>query len=299
MHTWAIAVGVLLAAGSAGKAGDTTYRVELQKWRADREARLKADDGWLTVAGLFWLKDGPNRFGSAPDNDIVLPASVPARAGVLDFRAGKTTVSLDPGVAGTGTGTGAIEGKPVVNGQELQPDSKDVIALGRVTLQVIKRQDRVGVRMKDLDSKARREFKGLHWFPIKESYRLTARWLPHATPQAVPIANVLGQVTDFPSPGYAEFTLDGKTLRLDPVIEEPGDQELFFIFRDQTSAQETYGAGRFLYAAMPKDGTVSLDFNKAYSPPCAFTAFATCPLPPKQNRLPVRIEAGELTPAGH
>lgn len=293
MHTWAIAVGVLLAAGSAGKAGDATYRAELQKWRADREARLQADDGWLTVAGLFWLKDGPNRFGSAPDNDIVLPASVPALAGVFGFRAGRTTVSLDPGVSS------AIEGKPVVNGQELRPDSKDVVSFGRVTLQVIKRQDRFGVRMRDMDSKARREFKGLHWFPIKESYRLTARWVAYSTPRAVPIANVLGQVTDFPSPGYAEFMLNGKTLRLEPVIEVPGDQELFFIFRDQTSAKETYGAGRFLYTAMPKDGTVSLDFNKAYSPPCAFTAFATCPLPPKQNRLPVRIEAGELKPAGH
>jgi hypothetical protein len=186
MHTWAIAVGVLLAAGSAGKAGDPTYRAELQKWRADREARLQADDGWLTVAGLFWLKDGPNRFGSAPDNDVVLPASVPGRAGVFDFRAGRTTVSLDPGVSG------AIEGKPVVNGQELQPDSKDVVSFGRVTLQVIKRQDRFGVRMRDMDSKARREFKGLHWFPIKESYRVTARWVPYATPQVVPIANVLG-----------------------------------------------------------------------------------------------------------
>jgi len=293
MRLWSVVAGLLLAAGSAARAEDVAYRVEIEQWRTQREARLKADGGWLAVAGLFWLKDGPNRFGSASANDIVLPASVPARAGVFDFRAGKTTVSLDPGVAGT------LEGKPVANGQELRPDSTDVVSLGRVTLQVIKRQDRVGIRMKDLDSQARREFKGLHWYPVKEAYRVTARWVAYPAPHAVPIANVLGQVDDLPSPGYAEFTLNGKTLRLEPVIEEPGDQELFVIFRDQTSAHETYGAGRFLYAAMPMDGKIILDFNKAYSPPCAFTAFATCPLPPRQNRLPVRIEAGELKPAEH
>lgn len=293
MRLWAVVAGLLLAAGSAARAEDVVYRVEIEQWRTQREARLKADGGWLAVAGLFWLKEGPNRFGSASANDIVLPASVPARAGVFDLRAGKTTVSLDSGVAGT------IEGKPVANGQELRPDSTDVVSLGRVTLSVIRRRERVGIRMKDLDSKARREFKGLHWFPVKESHRITARWVAYPAPRTVAIANVLGQVDDLPSPGYAEFTLNGKMLRLEPVIEEPGDQELFFIFRDETSAKETYGAGRFLYAAMPKDGKIVLDFNKAYSPPCAFTAFATCPLPPRQNRLPVRIEAGELKPAEH
>ncbi|HLA77165.1 MAG TPA: DUF1684 domain-containing protein [Vicinamibacteria bacterium] len=286
-------LGLLLAAGSAVGAESAAYRIEIDKWRTEREARLTADGGWLTVTGLFWLKDGPNRMGSAPDADLVLPGSVPARVGVLDFRGGQTAVMLDPGVTAT------VEGKPVVKGQVLAPDSKDVLSLGRVTLQVIKRQDRVGVRMKDLDSKARRQFKGLRFFPVKESYRITARWVAHASPRPLPILNVLGQVNELPSPGHAEFRLNGKSLRLAPVIEEPGDQELFFIFRDQTSAKETYGAGRFLYAAMPKDGVIVLDFNKAYSPPCAFTAFATCPLPPKENRLPVRIEAGELAPPGH
>ncbi len=286
-------LGFLLAAGLVVGADETTYRSEIRAWRSRRESSVIADGGWLTVTGLFWLQDGANRLGSAPDNDLVLPPAIPAHAGVLDFRAGKTSLTLEPGVAAS------IAGQPIHPGRVLEPDSQDVVSLGRVTLQVIKRQDRVGVRVKDLDSQARRDFKGLRWFPIDRAYRVAARWVPYSSPRLIPIANVLGQVSDLPSPGYAEFELHGKALRLEPVIEEPGDQELFFIFRDQTAAKETYGAGRFLYAAMPKDGTVVLDFNKAYSPPCAFTAFATCPLPPQQNRLPVRIEAGELTPAGH
>jgi uncharacterized protein (DUF1684 family) len=152
------------------------------------------------------------------------------------------------------------------------------------------------VRMKDKDSARRRSFKGLRWYPVREEFRLAARWVPYATPKHIEIASVTGQVSPMPSPGYAEFELGGRTLRLEPVLEEPGASELFFIFKDATAPKETYGAGRFLYAAMPKDGQVELDFNKAYSPPCAFTPYATCPLPPKQNRLSVRIEAGELDP---
>jgi uncharacterized protein (DUF1684 family) len=171
-----------------------------------------------------------------------------------------------------------------------------VLVLGPVTIQVIDRGGRKAIRMKDKDSARRRAFKGLRWYPVRESYRLAARWVPYATAKSIEIASVTGQVDAMPSPGYAEFELGGKTLRLEPVLEEPDAPQLFFIFKDRTAPMETYGAGRFLYAERPTDGTVELDFNKAYSPPCAFTPYATCPLPPKQNRLPVRIEAGELDP---
>jgi uncharacterized protein (DUF1684 family) len=162
---------------------------------------------------------------------------------------------------------------------------------------VIERGGRFALRVKDPESARRRSFRGLDWFPVRESYRVTARFVPYEPPKAIPIANVLGTVEPMPSPGYVVFSLNGREFHLDPVLEDPAAKELFFIFRDETAGKQTYPAGRFLYADLPKDGRVVLDFNKAYSPPCAFTSFATCPLPPRQNRLDVRIEAGEKRPA--
>ena len=270
------------------------YDAEIQAWRQGRESRLKADGGWLTVAGLFWLKEGDNRFGSDKGSEVVLPASAPGHAGVFAFHAGETRFQLEPGVSGT------VAGKPAASGL-LHPDTgkdEDVLTMGPLTMQVVERGGRYGIRLKDMQSAQRKSFAGLRWFPVKESYRITARFVP--APTIIQVPNVLGQVSDMPRPGYLVFTLGGQEMRLDPVIEEPGDKELFIIFRDETAPRETYGAGRFLYTDMPKEGKVVLDFNKAYSPPCAFTPFATCPLPPKQNRLPVRIEAGEMNPTpGH
>jgi len=162
-------------------------------------------------------------------------------------------------------------------------------------MQVIDRGGRLGIRLKDMDSTARHTFKGTSWYPIDPAYRVTARFEARATPLVIPVPTVLGTVEPMPSPGTAVFELGGKTLRLDPVLE-PGETQLFFIIRDATTGHATYGGGRFLYADPPKDGHVVLDFNKAYSPPCAFTAYATCPLPPPGNRLAVAIEAGELAP---
>jgi hypothetical protein len=161
---------------------------------------------------------------------------------------------------------------------------------------VIRRGNRYGVRVRDANSPQRQEFAGLRWFPIREDYRVTARFIPHPKPTSMLIANVLGAVEPWPTPGKAVFTLDGREFTLHPVLDGADATELFFIFRDGTTGSETYPGGRFLYAAMPENGIVVLDFNKAESPPCAFTAYATCPLPPKENSLPVRIEAGELNP---
>jgi hypothetical protein len=163
--------------------------------------------------------------------------------------------------------------------------------VGRLSLFVIQRSDKFGIRLKDPDSQYRREFKGIETYPAQEEYQVTAKWV--AAPEKMPILNVIGQTESMDSPGYAVFTLHGQEYRLRPYLETPGAKELFYVFRDQTSAKETYGAGRFLYSAMPLDGKVVLDFNKAYNPPCAFTPYATCPLPPPENRLAVRIEAGE------
>jgi hypothetical protein len=179
----------------------------------------------------------------------------------------------------------------------LRPDSTgspDVLEMGALSLTVIERGGRLGIRLKDRNSPVRKAFTGLRWFEIDEDYRVEARWVSHPQPKPVKVPNVLGQTEAMPSPGYAEFTLGGKSVRLDGVLEDPHAEQLFFILRDRTSGKETYGAGRFLYADLPQGGKVVLDFNKAYNPPCAFTPYATCPLPPPQNWMPVRVEAGEL-----
>jgi uncharacterized protein (DUF1684 family) len=257
--------GVLLAV--------STYESEILKWRQEREASLKAEDGWLTLAGLSWFHEGANRFGKDPSCDIPLPDG-PAQAGVFEFHSGKVTLG----------------------GREIKPNVSEPIHIGRLSLSVIRRADKVGIRVRDPESEARRHFHGLESFPISEQYRITAQWV--AEPRDIPILNVIGQTSPSPSPGYAVFHLHGRELKLRPIIEEPGAKELFYIFRDQTAGKETYGAGRFFYSDMPHDGKVVLDFNKAYNPPCAFTPYATCPLPP-ENRLAVRIEAGEKKYGDH
>jgi uncharacterized protein (DUF1684 family) len=263
-----------LLLGAGALLAVSTYESEILKWRQEREAKLKAPDGWLSLAGLSWFHEGANRFGKDPACDIPLPDG-PANAGVFEFHNGKVTL----------------------NGREIKPDAGDPIQVGRVSLSVIQRLDKVGIRVKDPESEARRNFRGLESFPIDERYHVTARWV--AEPRDIPILNVLGQTSPSPSPGYAAFRLQGQELKLRPIIEEPGAKELFYIFRDQTAGKETYGAGRFFYSEMPRDGKVVLDFNKAYNPPCVFTPYATCPLPPPENRLAVRIEAGEKKYGDH
>jgi uncharacterized protein (DUF1684 family) len=275
---------------------DDAHRREVEEWRAQREARLRGDEGWLTVAGLFWLKEGENVFGSDGKAEVVLPAhSSPQRAGVLELHGGKVTVKAAPGVPLT------LDGKPV-DKKELRddvPGPPDVLSLGALRFFVIERSGRYAIRLRDLKSPARAAFAGVRWFPIKKEYRVVGRFIPHRSPRKLAVPNVLGMVEEMESPGAVEFTLAGQKLRLEPVYEEPNAKELFYIFRDRTAGHETYGAGRFFYTDLPKDGQVIIDFNKAYTPPCAFTRFATCPLPPRQNQLPVRIEAGELNDGNH
>jgi uncharacterized protein len=264
---------LLLCAGMA-LAAVSRYQSEIAAWRSEREAKLKADGGWLSLTGLFWLHDGANPFGKAEANEIVL-SDGPDRAGIFELHDGKVTVR-ENGAA-----------KPIAH------DSADVVKVGRLSLFVIKRGDKFGIRVKDPDSPYRRNYHGIASFPVDEKYRVAAKWV--AAPRQIPILNILGQTEQSENPGYAVFHLAGKELRLYPIFEEPGAKELFYIFRDLTTGKETYPAGRFFYSDLPKNGEVVLDFNKAYNPPCAFTPYATCPLPPKENHLPVRIEAGEKT----
>jgi uncharacterized protein (DUF1684 family) len=274
----------LLAAAIAF--GDMPYQTSIEQWRQQREASLKADGGWLTVAGLIWLKDGANAAGSDASSDIVLPRG-PAKAGVFEFHDGKITFHPAPGAAIL------VNGKAASVATEMKPDTEgkpDQVTLDGLTMFVIHRGNRYAIRLKDTASKFRKEFTALQWFPVDPSYRVTAKFVAYKTPTLITIPNILGETEKNPSPGYVLFTLRGHEFRLDPVAE---DDQLFFIFHDETSGKETYPPGRFLYSDLAKDGKVVLDFNKAYNPPCAFTPYATCPLPPKQNRLAVRIEAGE------
>jgi uncharacterized protein (DUF1684 family) len=283
--SFVLAIGALAAAGA-----DEEYRAGVARWRADREARLKADGGWLTVAGLFWLEEGRSTFGSEKANDLVLPASAPGRAGVFERSGGSVRVVLEPGVSAQ------LNGRPAAGASVMAPDTSgrpDVLATGTLTMTVIERGGRYGIRLRDRENPARKAFTGLSWFDVDESWRVEARYVSYPEPRPVRVPNVLGQMNEMPSPGYAEFSRGGKTVRLEGVLEEKDAKELFFIIRDRTSGDETYGAGRFLYAPLPKDGRIILDFNKAYSPPCAFTPYATCPLPPRQNSMPLRVEAGE------
>jgi uncharacterized protein (DUF1684 family) len=265
-----------------------SYRAQIENWRQHREEGLKSENGWLTVAGLFWLKEGESTMGTGRENNFVLPpGSAPAKVGTFGFHGGKTVFQAAPGVAVT------VNGKPVSTAS-LAADSAgspDVLRIGNLSMFVIQRGSRFGVRLKDKDAGALRKFTGTHWFPAAEEYRVTAKFVPYNPPKKIAVPNILGDVDQEDSPGYAEFTLKGRQFRLDPVSE--GDV-LFFIFKDLTSGKETYPPGRFLYADLPKNGEVVLDFNQAVNPPCAFTPYATCPLPPAQNQLPVRIEAGEL-----
>jgi hypothetical protein len=297
----AVGFALLALAGTGPSAGAQTaqlglrgadYRRAIEAWRADREAKLMADDGWLTLVGLFWLDEGANRVGSDPEAEVALPqGSAAALVGTITFRDRVATFAPAPGA------DVRINGNPAgVQVLQPQPGDADVVTTGSVTMFVIKRGDRYGVRVRDRNSASRKAFAGLHWFPVREDYRVTARFIPHPTPTSIMIANVLGVVEPWPTPGKVVFTLNGRELTLHPVLDGPEAKELFFVFRDGTTGSETYPGGRFLYAAMPKNGEVVLDFNKAESPPCAFTAFATCPLPPKENALPVRVEAGELNP---
>lgn len=294
---------------SSAHLDEPAYRADMQKWQSNRLASLTKDDGWLTLVGLFWLKEGENKFGSDPKNPIVLPKDKAAAvAGSLWLEKGhvrltaprESGISVKPAQANAGTAIGPAA--DIVTALDLKDDNDDagptMLQLSSLLINVVKRGDRIGVRVKDKQSKTRLEFKGLEYFPVDPKWRIEARFEPYQPPKTIPITNVLSMTDDEVSPGAFAFEVDGKTYRIDPILEK-GETDLFVMVADETTGKETYGAGRYLYVTPPDaSGKVILDFNKAYSPPCAFTNYATCPLPPQQNRLPFRIEAGEKKYAG-
>jgi uncharacterized protein len=290
---FAILALVGLLGFGASAANNANYQQSVEKWRQAYQATLTSDTGWLTVAGLFWMHDGENTFGSDAKNNIVLPSGAPAFAGVFTFHAGKTSMRLNPGVAAT------MNGKPVQTA-DLRPDSReDRVVLGDLTLYVHASGDRFAIRMKDKNSQLRKNFTGLNWFPIDPAYHVTAKFVAYPTPKELDSQNVLGDAIKLKVIGYLTFSLKGQPIRLD-AEENDSAPGLFIVFRDLTSGKLTYPASRFLDTDVPKDGVVELDFNEAYNPPCAYNPFTTCPLPLPGNRLQIEIPAGEkLYKHGH
>ncbi|HEV7397234.1 MAG TPA: DUF1684 domain-containing protein [Pyrinomonadaceae bacterium] len=274
-------------------------QADTNAWRNQHEAELLKPDGWLSLIGLEWLEPGDNTVGSAPDNKIHLPVNAPSHLGILRFE--EKTVTIAPPKEGFPSGLTIAGRLPTERTLPTGADSdKDNprIRTDSLEMYVIVRGDRYGLRIKDSQSAAIRAFHGLNWFPVNTKYRITASWLPYDPPKTTRLSTLIGTSYSQPVPGVAEFMLDGKRYRLEPVIEDPGEAKLFFIVRDTTSKSTTYGACRFLYTNYPENGLkqpgkLVLDFNRLENPPCAYTSFATCPLPPPGNRLPIPIPAGE------
>lgn len=266
------------------------YVAEVTRFRQDREATLKGNTGWLTIAGLWFLTQPQTTFGSDPLNDIVFPQSAPPRTGTFEMRNGKVTVKAAEGV------TFQLNGKPLTTAELKSdvPGPADRLTLGDdLQFWVHNSGDRLSIRLRDQNSALRKEFTGLSWFPIDPSYRVEATYKPFDKPQIVDVASLVGDTDKTPIPGLVTFTLKGQEYTLEPFAA-PGDPQFWFVFRDLTSQKETYPAARFLYAAAPVDGKMTLDFNVAVNPPCAYNPYTTCPLPTERNRLRTRIEAGEM-----
>ncbi|HXM59471.1 MAG TPA: DUF1684 domain-containing protein [Terriglobales bacterium] len=266
-------------------APDAVYIQSFDKWKAELVDDLKTN--WLSLAGLFWLKPGENTFGSDASNAIVFPKG-PPHAGVFELQGTDVTVKFPPEANAT------IDGKPVTTAK-LQPDTSSnptVVELGSLRIKVIVRGQRIGIRLKDLASEAAKNYRGPIFFPIDLSYRVTASWIPSDGKKTVDVPNVLGDTTATPVAGTVVFKINGQEVQLTALGGNPS-KGLFFVLNDLTSKTDTYPGGRFLDTDPVVNGTVVIDFNRAYNPPCAVTPYATCPLAPKENRLGFAITAGE------
>ncbi|TNE86673.1 MAG: DUF1684 domain-containing protein [Deltaproteobacteria bacterium] len=273
------------------------YIAELEAEWKEREDRLSAESGWLTLVALTWLDEGENSLGSEPGSFVALPEwSAPASLGTL-HREGEV-VTLHPA-----EGSGLMHGdEPVTAPLRLLHDGEEDgptrITREGLTFYVIERQGKIGIRAKDTRHPAREAFHGIPRFAADRAWRVEATFEPFDEPRKLAFPTAIGTTDEATVPGLLRFEVDGASYTLMPFQDEPSEP-MFLVFADQTSGIETYGGGRFLGAEAPKDGVVVLDFNTATNPPCAFTPYATCPLPPQDNRLAVRVEAGEKTPAGH
>jgi uncharacterized protein (DUF1684 family) len=288
-----LGLGILIACGAGEhpapeSAEGSNYRAGIDRWHQGRIERLHRDDGWLSLVGLFALQPGANSFGSASDNDLVFPPSAPARAGMLYLEKGGVRLEAAPGVGMLHDGA-AVESltlRPDISGEPTQ------IEMGSLLFYVIERNGEAMLRVKDRESALLRSFEGIDRWPVDPRWRVVGTAVPHDPPKLVLVPNVLGTVDSLLVPYSVALELDGERYVLDPASVPT--KSIFLVFGDLTNGTESYGGGRFVYADLPDStGRVTVDFNKAYNPPCVFTPFATCPLPPQQNFLAVEITAGE------
>ena len=266
----------------------SSYEQELNEWHSKRITSLKSENGWLNLAGLMWLQEGKNSFGSGDNVQIKFPKGTIAEdAGYFELKNGVITIYP------TSSSNVKVNNQSLTKAIIFSPDSAKpaICTSGSLKWNIIKRDNKIGIRLRNLNSDNVKKFSGVERYVADSSYRVKAHLQKSLIPVSIPITNVLGQTVTQKSPGKLIFTLQGKQYTLD-ALEEEG--KLFIVFGDATSGKETYPAGRFVYADMPDaNGNTILDFNKAYNPPCAFTPYATCPLPPKQNILPLAITVGE------
>jgi uncharacterized protein (DUF1684 family) len=298
-HSFALilaAAALVLPAAAQTLSDPDAWSRDLALWRTAHEKSISAPDGWLSLTALDWLKPGINSIGSAPASLIRLPATAPARVGLITV-SGKTVQLLSP--------AGGFPAGLTVNGQPAREDAlstsdsaPSTIAIGSITMVVMERVGRFVVRVKDSNSPTRAAFQGLNWFPPDPKLVVLARWTPYHPVQTAEIPTALGNSLHLTAPGIAVMMLNDEIVQIEPVVEDPQGRSLLFILRDTTSASSTYPGGRFLHTQIPdhgldQPGTLVLDFNRLENPPCAYTPYATCPLPPQKNRLNVSIEAGE------
>jgi uncharacterized protein (DUF1684 family) len=263
------------------------HQYEVNLWHSKRIDGLKKDTGWLNLVGLYWLEEGQNTFGSSDKNKIVFPKNAPEEIGVLILKdstvvfnsSNKSDIKLN------GETINNIEMKQDISG------NPTILEVGSLRWFIIKRGDKYGIRLRDLEAELLKTFEGIDRFPIDSLWKIKAQFQKYDPPKKIMIPTILGTVEESFSPGKLTFSIDNKEFSLEPTSAGQG---LFVVFADLTSGEETYGAGRFLYIDGPDtNNNVVLDFNKAYNPPCAFTKYATCPLPPEGNKLKIRVTAGE------
>jgi uncharacterized protein (DUF1684 family) len=271
------------------------HRLEIEAWHEKQMASLKSENGWLNLIGLYWLEEGENSFGSGAEVDLKLENKIfPETLGIFFLEEGK--VYFEPKVEGVESEGSVVENKILI----FDPEGKinKPLTLGSLHWVIIKRSDAFGVRLRDYEADVVSNFEGVEQYPIDLNWRIEAKFIPYESSKTIPITNVIGQTTENPSPGYLKFQIGDKTFTLDAL--DGNEEELYLIFADETSGRETYGGGRYMYVKKADDsGNVIIDFNKAYNPPCVYTAHATCPLPPRQNMLEVAITAGHKNYGDH
>jgi uncharacterized protein (DUF1684 family) len=268
---------------------DSFLEAELA-WRKQMDERMKSTTSWLSIAGLYWLQEGENSFGTSSSCSIQLPEnSSPGQTGVFTLKNGKVLLKAHPDVVLKVNGK--VTSRATLKGDD--SDRPDLVEIEDLRMWVIKRGNRYAIRLRDLNHLPFLDYSGLDFFPPEVKYKIEADFVPYAEHKKIEVPTMIGTQTEMTVVGFVRFLLDEKEFRLEAFSGSLEDENLFFVFKDETSGHETYEASRFLVAQRLESGKIDLNFNRAYNPPCAYTLYATCPLPPPENHLGIRIEAGE------